>query len=177
MKIETRHERSSTRFILLAGLMVGTLDGTAAVIDFVLSTHRNPAVVFRYIASGLAGTNAFSGGHSFTLLGVVLHYLIAMSWTAAFFLLYPKTKMLRGNPVGTGVLYACVVWLVMNLAVRPLSRVPTIPWTLLRVTKSYVILILAVGLPVTFTASKYYAASELPADGTGEASEDGEKSG
>jgi hypothetical protein len=151
------------RFALLTGLMIGTLDGTAAVIDFLRTYHGNPLIAFQYIAGGILGARTFAGGLLTSLLGILLHYLIATSWTVLFFLLYPRMKLLRGNWIIVGVLYAVFVWLAMNLGVRPLSRVPHVPWTALKIIKSTAILIIAVGLPISFTAKKFFRGGQAEA--------------
>jgi hypothetical protein len=143
-------------YALMTGLMVGTLDGTAAIIDFLLSYHGNPIIGFQYIASGVFGMKAFSGGSLMVLWGILFHYVIALSWTFLFFVLYPKIRLLSKSWLVSGLLYAIVVWLVMNLVVRPLSNVPPIPWTTLKVFKSAAILMLVVGLPISFVAKEFY---------------------
>lgn len=143
--------------MLLTGLMIGTLDGTAAVIDFILTYHGNPLIAFQYIAGGILGAKTYWGGFLTSVLGIFLHYFIATSWTVLFFLLYPRMKLLRANWILVGVLYALFVWLAMNLGVRPLSRVPTVPWTALKVVKSAAILVAAVGLPISLTARIFFS--------------------
>ena len=147
------------RLMLASGLMVGTLDGTAAIVDFLVSSHGDPRVVFRYIASGILGFHAFSGGFPVALLGIAFHYVIAMSWTILFFITYPRFRLLRHHWLPTGVAYAMVIWIVMNFVIRPLSLVPHLPWTLFKVVKSYLILAVVVGPPITYTAKRGYADS------------------
>ena len=48
--------------ILNTGLLVGTFDAIAAVIQYIIPTIRNPVRIFEYIASGVFGMDAFSGG-------------------------------------------------------------------------------------------------------------------
>ena len=145
------------RFMLVTGLMIGTLDGTAAIIDFITSYHGNPLIEFQYIAGGFLGIKTFSGGLPTALLGIFLHYLIATSWTVLFFLLYPKMKVLRMNWLFVGLVYAIFIWLVMNLIVRPLSLVPHVSWTTFKVFKSAAILVVVVGSPISFVARKFYS--------------------
>lgn len=47
--------------ILYAGLLVGSLDITAAFLDFYISTGNGPGGVLRFIASGVFGREAFTG--------------------------------------------------------------------------------------------------------------------
>jgi hypothetical protein len=152
------HKNSYLPFAFLTGLMVGTLDGTAAIIDFLLSYHGNPIIGFQFIASGVFGAKAFSGGLSMALLGILFHYVFALSWTILFFVLYPKLELLSRNWFVSGLLYAIVVWVVMNLVIRPMSHVPPIPLTASRVIKSAAILMLVVGSPISFVANRFYTA-------------------
>lgn len=50
------------RTIIYAGLLTGTLDILAACIQYYLSTRRDPAMVMRFIASGVFGDRAYSPG-------------------------------------------------------------------------------------------------------------------
>jgi hypothetical protein len=70
--------------ILWIGLIAGTLDITENLV-FNLFRGITPWRVFQYIASGLIGTQAFQSGWSSVVLGVILHYAIALIWTAIFY--------------------------------------------------------------------------------------------
>lgn len=159
---ETTYQRPTIWFMVLTGFMVGTLDATVAIIDFVLAYHGNPLISFQYIAGGILGVQTFSGGLPTAFLGIFIHYVIAASWTAVFFLLYPRMKLLRSNWILIGILFALFIWVAMNLGVRPLSRVPPVSWTLFKVFKSAAILIVAVGLPISFIAKQYYGVQKDP---------------
>ena len=62
---------------------------------------------------------ALSGGR--VTLEVLLHYTIALLWTAVFVLTACKFAILTRQPVVSGLRYGVVVYLVMNLIVPPLS--------------------------------------------------------
>jgi hypothetical protein len=62
--------------LIKAGLIVGTLDILAAFIQFFIQTKGNPLIILKYIASGLLGKEAYSGGDTVILLGLILHYLL-----------------------------------------------------------------------------------------------------
>jgi len=69
--------------ILKIGLFAGTLDITDALVySYVRGVA--PARVFQYIASGLIGTRAFLLGTNSVVLGLILHYTIALGWTGLF---------------------------------------------------------------------------------------------
>src|SRR6478609_4165971 len=107
--------------LLGAGILVGILDGLAAVIQ-TLVNNGNLVKTFQFIASGIFGTSAFSGGNTMVALGVLFHFCIAFIWTLIFFFLYPRLKLNSLNWVITGILYGLVVWAGMNFVVLRLSN-------------------------------------------------------
>ena len=67
--------------ILQTGLIAGTLDISAASLQFFLTTGKNPILIFKYIASGIFGKDiAYSNGFM-PIAGLLLHYLIAFTFT------------------------------------------------------------------------------------------------
>src|SRR4051812_4660882 len=78
-----------TKMILLSGLLVGTLDILAAIVQTLLN-GRNPLGMLKFIASGYFGTPALTGGFVYAICGLLFHYVIAMGWTVLFFWIYPK---------------------------------------------------------------------------------------
>lgn len=109
--------------ILPIGLIAGTLDITDNLI-FNQLRGITPKMVFQYIASGLIGMKSFEGGLASVALGVVLHYVIALTWTGIFYAASRKLAILGRWPVTCGLLYGGFVYLFMNLVVLPLSGVP-----------------------------------------------------
>jgi hypothetical protein len=146
--------------ILLTGLLVGTLDAAAAVIQFIIPTWRNPVRIFEFIASGVFGTNAFSGGPVMAVIGLLFHYFIATAWTSLFFTVYPRIPWLAKNKVTGGLVYGVLIWLMMNLVILPLSNVPHFPVRMTNAGIGMLILMFAVGLPVSFRAHKYYSSPQ-----------------
>ena len=142
--------------ILQTGLLVGTLDATAAVIQFIIPTVRNPVRIFEYIASGVFGMKAFSGGAAMPVMGLVFHYFIAAAWTSLFFTVYPRIPWLAKNKVVSGLLYGVFIWLMMNLVILPLTNVPHFPISFTGAAIGMLILMLVVGLPISLSAHKYY---------------------
>src|SRR5690349_14365991 len=103
--------------VLLAGLFVGLLDITSAFINFYLNTHKSPVIVLRYIASALFGPKAYSGNESMAFMGLLMHFLIAISFTVFFFLIYPYLSELFKNKFLLAVVYGLFIWIVMNLLI------------------------------------------------------------
>ena len=142
--------------ILLAGVVAGALDAVAAIIDYYVETGKNPVIIFVYIASGVFGKQAFSGSQSIAIFGVLFHFLIAIIFSAFYFWIYPVVQFLHSNKVISAVIYGIFVWLVMNLLVVPLSITHTWTFKLMNVFKAVAILIVCVGIPVSFTATSFY---------------------
>jgi hypothetical protein len=149
-------QRSAPKTVITAGLLAGTLDAIAAMALTYFVHGRNPQGVFKYIASGAFGKEAFSGGWDMVLFGLIFHFLIAMAWALFFFLLYPKIQVLSRNTFATGMVYGIVIWVVMNLAVLPLSNVPPGSIGLSAAITGMVILMVAVGLPIVMVVHKHF---------------------
>ena len=79
-----------------------------------------------------------------------------MSFTVLFFLLYPKWKVLSINVYLIGALYGAFVSLFMRLCVLPLTQLPSQPFILSRAFIDWMILGLALGIPISFFASQFY---------------------
>ncbi len=150
-----RPAKSLLSAILISGLIVGTFDLTAASIQ-TLFYQGNLIRLFKYIATGVYGKEALEGGGAYALQGILFHYCIAMIWTITFFLIYPKIPLLAKNRILTGILYGLVVWLVMNRVVVPLSNTSKNPFDLSRAMIAAGILIVAIGIPLSYMANAYY---------------------
>ncbi|MES2004441.1 MAG: hypothetical protein V4450_07960 [Bacteroidota bacterium] len=145
------------RVLLTAGLVTGTLDIITACTYYSIRTGNNPVKVLKFVASGLFGKEALSGGAIYAFWGLLFHYLIAFTFAFFFFWIYPKWKGLAFNKWITALGYGLFVWLVMNLAVVPLSQTPKGPFQLTQAIIGAAILICMIGLPNTLITGKYYA--------------------
>ena len=109
--------------VLWIGLIAGTLD----IGENLIYNHFRaitPTMVFQYIASGLVGMVSFDMGGASVALGVAIHFTIALTWTAIFYVASRRIRVMRERPVMTGFVYGVIVYLVMNLIVLPLTHVP-----------------------------------------------------
>jgi hypothetical protein len=132
------------------------LDGLAAIIWAYLKSGVTADVVFKYIASGFFGREAFAGGTPMVLWGILFHYLIATTWSLLMFIFYPKLIQLIKNKFVVGALYGIIVWLVMNLLVVPNSNVPPGKgFDPMQVAINILILISAVGIPISLVMHRY----------------------
>ncbi|MEP7164440.1 MAG: hypothetical protein ABI741_07095 [Ferruginibacter sp.] len=143
--------------IIKAGLLAGALDISFALVQYYLKTGKDPANVLRFVASGIFGKAAFAGGNTMALYGLLFHFAIAFTWTILFFLLYPKIPFLKKNIIVTAVIYGLLVWLAMNRIVLPLSAAPSLPFNIKQALIAMLILMIAIGLPLSILAKRYYS--------------------
>jgi uncharacterized membrane protein YagU involved in acid resistance len=147
-------------WVILTGLVAGTLDITAAIIRFKVkegNQGKDPTIIFNYIASAVFGKEAFTGGTTMILWGAFFHFLIAMLFTIFFYGVYRKIKFLSVNAIVTGLLYGVFVWIIMNRVVVPLSLIPKRPFHFTKESAIQMgILMLCIGLPISLMAKKYY---------------------
>ena len=149
-------QKNFWKTIVLAALLVGSLDIIAALVNFYSKTGKDPQIVLKYIASAVVGKEAFSGGPAISLLGLALHFLVAFIWTLFFFWSYPKLRFLSANRILTGILYGIFIWFVMSHAIVPMSKASVGAFKLKEAATAALILICAIGLPLSFIANKYY---------------------
>jgi hypothetical protein len=141
-------------FILISGLIVGTVDGMAAVVWHYAAGGKDPAGIFKFIASCLIGKRAFGGGTEIVLLGVFLHYCIATIFSAFFYFLCAKVKAFKGHNLSYGALYGLFVWAVMNLIVLPII-IHSIPSNPKNIIIGLIIHILCVGIPMSLILGRF----------------------
>lgn len=106
--------------VLLGGLLAGTLDLVVACTFWGLRGIA-PARIAQSIASGLLGARAFALGAPSALLGLALHFLIAIAFIAAFRIALAARPGLARHRLRNGLAYGVVLFLAMNYVVLPLS--------------------------------------------------------
>jgi hypothetical protein len=141
--------------VVWIGLIAGTLDISENLI-FNAFRHVGPARIFQYIASGLVGMSAFRGGAGMLALGVAIHYAIAMTWTALYFVTAERWRLLVRRPVVCGLLYGALVYAVMNFLVLPLTRIPhsRAAISLASLTNGVLALLFCIGLTVALLTAR-----------------------
>ncbi len=143
--------------ILKAGLIAGTMDILAAcILVYARTGHTHLTGILKFIASGVFGKTALDGGGPMIFAGLLFHYLIAGIFAAFFFWIYPRIGIASKNRIATAFVYGIFVWCIMNLVVVPLSHVASRPVTLSNALINTGILILCIGIPVSYIAHAYY---------------------
>jgi hypothetical protein len=142
--------------ILMAWLIAGTMDITAASTQFYIKTGKGPGGVLRYVASGFFGTPAFAGGTPMALWGLLFHYIAALGFAVFFFVVFPYLKkFLRYIPV-MAIFIGAFAWTFMISVVIPLSNVPPGKPTFKSAAIAMSILIVCIGLPIAWIYNNYY---------------------
>ena len=160
MQKTTRSKSKILLTILWIGLLTGTLDGLSALI---LNYKVSPAIIFKFIASGVFGQAAFKGGYEMVVSGVIFHYLIALAFTYAFYLLYPFFKKMLLNTYLVAVVYGFITWVIMNLMVVPVSKIGFHPIKTETILIGMLVLMICLGLPVALIADRHYKTGKFTA--------------
>jgi hypothetical protein len=145
--------------ILITTLIAGCLDLTGACTQAYLSKGITPAVLLKYIGSGIFGKDAFSSGTGVMAIGLLVHFFIVFACTFSFFWLYPKLKFLKHSIIINSLLIALVAWAVTNLIIIPMSNITAAPFNFLKALTGFAILFVCIGLPISISAKKFHAQS------------------
>jgi len=120
--------------LVRAGLLTGVVDGLFSSALNVVAYRSTVSRLFQGVASVLLGSEAFNGGASTVVLGVLMHFGVAFGWSAVFLFLVLRSRWVRAvlaSPYGVikvASLYGPFIWMVMSLVVIPIlvHRPPTI---------------------------------------------------
>ena len=135
--------------IVVGGVIAGTLDLLQACILFGWDIPLA-------IAAGLLGKQAFHGGAGTYILGVLLHFFIALSFAAFYYAASRRLSFLREHPVVCGLFYGAAVEDVMNLVVLPLSALHSKgPYELHDLILGLVVHAVVIGLPIAFSVRRF----------------------
>ena len=140
------------RAITIGALAVATLDMLDCVVVYGLLRGVTVTQCFQGVASGLLGRASFQGGWPTVLLGGVLHLFNATVMVIVYFLASQRLPLRTRRPVLSAVLYGCLVFVVMNFLVIPVSaaRMMRITWP--NLVNGFLGHIIAVGLPCLWVA-------------------------
>ncbi len=144
----------TARGYVLGGLAVTLGDALDGVIFFGLTAGLNPIGVLQYIASGVIGASAFSGGLATAALGFAAHVVLSFGFTALLFALLASSKTLRTAWVATGLSWGALVYLFMAFVALPHSNVAQAPVTTLALVHGIIGHGIFVGLVPAFIISR-----------------------
>ena len=98
-------KRSFFASALTAGLVAGTLDITAACIHAYVRNGTTPLQVLKGVASGAFDPKTFTNETLLATCGLIIHFMIAISFTFFFFFLAKQIPSLVKYPVPIAILY------------------------------------------------------------------------
>jgi hypothetical protein len=138
------------RLTLIGGFIAGVLHFViqqGIVFGLIL---KNPIISsLQFVASGIMGDAAFTGGLATALLGLVLDFIMITIMAGVFIFSADRIPLLRRNIMLGSILYGFGIFIVMNLIVLPLSAAPPLPapplWLLIELVLQHILLI---GLPL-----------------------------
>lgn len=140
--------------ILFGGTIAGTLDIIYAI-GFSALRGVPPIRILQSVASGFLGAPAFSGGLPTASLGLVLHFCIALSAAAIFYLASRAIPVLTRRPVVAGLFYGILIYAIMNLVVLPLSAYPRkVSFPLLVLVTGLFVHMFFIGLPISLAVRR-----------------------
>jgi hypothetical protein len=139
-----------------ATIIAGLLDITGACTQAYLSKSITPDVVLQYIASGVFGKEAYSGGFGFMLFGLFIHFLIVFASALTYFYLYPKFSFLHKNIFLSALLVALVAWTITTRIIVPMSKIQPPAFDIAKALIAIGILYFCIGLPISFLAKQFY---------------------
>lgn len=136
----------------VGGFIVGILDLAYAILVY---SPKQPILIAQAIASGVLGERSFKGGVQTAALGVVLHFFIAFSVAAVYYVASRKLPFLLQNAIICGVTYGALVYLFMHVVVLPLSAFPPGNMPLIYKICEFVEHLVFVGPPVALSVRHY----------------------
>ena len=155
--------------ILIAWLTCGVLDITAASIQARIQSGFTPDRVLKGVATALWGPVALKGGAVMAVIGLVMHFAVALTATLVFAVLASRITVLRTAPLWViGPLYGAVVFCAMNYGTLPaLSWLRTyyIPnavprWPGPMKWPQFLIHLVCVGLPIVWGVRRNHEAGQ-----------------
>ncbi len=144
-----------------ATAIAGSLDITAASIQAYLSSSVTPDRLLRYIASGLFGADAYSGGIEYMAIGLFVHFLIVFACAVTYFFTYPTIRFLHISSWLSSFLVALAAWIITTRVIIPVSQIQPAPFNATKVLIAIAILYGCIGLPITLIANKYYTRKRI----------------
>jgi hypothetical protein len=138
---------NALRVIGAGGLIAGTIDIAQAIFFFGWRVPLGISAALLGKAAERAGPPA-----AIYVLGLVLHYGIATTWTTAYYLASRKLTFMTEHWVVCGLLYGVVVECVMSYVVLPLSALHAVgPYELKDVLLGLGVHMVTIGLPIAFS--------------------------
>jgi hypothetical protein len=143
-------KRSALLAISVGGLVAGLVDLLQACILFGWDIPLS-------IAGGLLGPQAAEhGGTATYILGLLLHFFIALSAASIYYAASRRLDFLIDHPLVCGLFFGVAVELVMRLVVLPLSALHARgPYELRDMIQGLLVHMVTVGLPISYSIRRF----------------------
>ncbi len=148
----SRHSIGPAGLVLAGGLVAGTLDIVYACLFWALKADVPARRILQSVAAGLLGSASFAGGFRTAALGLFLHFFIAITMAAVYYLVARRWPLLWRRPWLSGALYGLLLYFVMNFLVVPFSAAGPGSQDPLWVSLTIVVHVLFVGIPCALFA-------------------------
>jgi hypothetical protein len=109
------------RPIVLAGVLVGVVDITAACMTARIMSGVMPMHVLQGVAGGFLGRSTYQGGFMTAALGLVLQFTMAFIVVTVFYAATRRLSLLQrlSWAVAVGLLYGAAVFVINNFVTAP----------------------------------------------------------
>jgi hypothetical protein len=108
--------------VLAGGAVAGALDITYACVFWAIKAGVPARRILQSVAAGLLGRDAaVAGGTATAALGLGLHFFIALTMAAVYFLVARRWSLLWRRAWAMGAAYGLWLYVAMNYIVVPLS--------------------------------------------------------
>jgi hypothetical protein len=157
-RVPSTSATSSSAFLAIVwgGIACGVFDITQAMVAFYLQSGLKPVTVLQSVASGLLGRASFQGGTRTAALGAFLHFFIAFSWAAIYYIASRRLLFMTEKPVIAGLIYGEFVWIIMTFVVLPLSAIHRWPtWNKASIITGPIGHLFLVGLPIALAVKRW----------------------
>ncbi|HUQ79528.1 MAG TPA: hypothetical protein VM076_00245 [Gemmatimonadaceae bacterium] len=122
--------------LVRAGLATAVVDGAFSSVLAAFFYGSTATRLWQGVASTLMGPRALQGGTHTATIGVLMHLIVAFTWSAIFVFGLMRLGVVQrvlASPLGVAkvaAVYGPIIWLVMSLVVIPTltHRPPTITY-------------------------------------------------
>lgn len=146
--------RPGSLAIFWGGLIAGILDLTQAFIGFSL-VGSTPFKILQRIASGVFGPHSQQMGWTSATVGLAVHFTVAFTAAAVYYLASRKLRVLVERPVLCGLFYGELVFLFMYFVVIPLSAIGPVHFSIATYITGPIGHPLLVGLPIALCVRRF----------------------
>jgi hypothetical protein len=145
---------TSWRLVVTGGVVAGTFDIVYACVFWAIKRGVVPQRILQRVASGLLGEASLTGGWATAALGLVCHYVIAISMAVTYYLVARRWPALWQRPLLYGAAYGLLLYGIMNYVVVPLSAAGPSSKDPLWIGMSIAVHALLIGIPCAVFARR-----------------------